>query len=139
MQGCRRLIVDFALNILYGVVSGGRVHICTQCWGRPYQHLDKAACQLGLAGKGKGSSDMVLDWTKEKSALLKPKRIFSYSDLDYKEAVQLLQKYFPRYINPVRGQVSVINCQIGQLSDRTTVSGDNCQKIAKTSSVHLNR
>ena len=55
MQGCRRLIVDFALNILYGVVSGGRVHICTQCWGRPYQHLDKAACQLGLAGKGSGS------------------------------------------------------------------------------------
>ena len=100
MQGCRRLIVEMALNILYGVVSGGRVHICTQCWGRPYQHLDKAACQLGLAGKGKGSSDMVLDWTKEKSALLKPIRIFSYSDLDYKEAVQLLQKYFPRYINP---------------------------------------
>ena len=53
-----------------------------------------------------------------------------------------MQKYFPRYINPVRGQLSVIscqiglsdqttfrsdNCQIGQLSDRTTVSGDNCQ------------
>ena len=61
---------------------GWWVHICTKCWGCPYQHLDKAACQLGLAGKGKGSSDMVLDWTKEKSALLKPIRIFSDSDLD---------------------------------------------------------
>ena len=84
LQQCRVAVfwLLMALNILYGVVSGGRVHICTQCWGCPYQHLDKAACQLGLAGKGKGSSDMVLDWTKEKSALLKPTRIFSDCDLD---------------------------------------------------------
>ena len=37
------------------------VHMCSQCQCFPYQHLDKAGCQAGVAGTGKGSSDMAVD------------------------------------------------------------------------------
>ena len=35
--------------------------MCSQCQCFPYQHLDKAGCQAGVAGTGKGSSDMAVD------------------------------------------------------------------------------